>query len=323
MKGELIVSKKKEKITTNRNKKLDVENETKIFKGKNFSKYIANISGIVTIISLIAIPQHIIEYYLLKGMHSYLGLENLLFTIKWDFREYWNQSISSILFILLLIGLSYYVNIQWQKYKSQAGLPWKIGLVLFVIFVLFIIFIAILYLLLGYFYFFMSLIYACYTTFILFVFVLSDYVVSLFQGKDCESDKNSKKSSKKKRLINPIVISIIVPITIGCAVVIALSVYLNFFQSSFVEQGKDIMKSEHNYSFVDIDRDEEDGSVINKDKYILFETINNEKIIIKVKLIKNNPITYQIVEKGTYQYLTDFDNVKVRVQECVIDNGDE
>ena len=67
-------------------------------------------------------------------MHSYLGLENLLFTIKWDFREYWNQSISSILFILLLIGLSYYVNIQWQKYKSQAGLPWKIGLVLFVIF---------------------------------------------------------------------------------------------------------------------------------------------------------------------------------------------
>lgn len=41
-------------------------------------------SGVVTIISLIDGPQHIIEYYLLKGIHSYLGLENLLFTIKWE-----------------------------------------------------------------------------------------------------------------------------------------------------------------------------------------------------------------------------------------------
>lgn len=324
MKGELFVSKKKKKIKTNRNKKEDIENETKIFKGKNLSKYIADISGIVTIISLIAVPQHIIEYYLLKGMHSYLGLENILFTIKWDFREYWNQSISSILFILLLIGLSYYINIQWQKYKSQAGWPWKIGLVLFVIFVFFIIFIVILCLLLGYFYFFMSLIFACYTTFILFVFVISEFIVSLFQGKESKSDKNSKKSSEKKCCINPIVISIIVPIAIGCAIVIVLSVYLYFAQRSFVEQGKDILKSAQNYSFIDIDKNVEDKRRIDKDedRYILFETTNNEKIIIKVKLIEDNPITYQIVKKGEYQYLKE-DNVKVRIESCIIKGFDD
>lgn len=56
-------------------------------------------------------------------------------------------------------------------------------------------------------------------------------------------------------------------------------------------------------------------------KYVMFNTQNNEKIIMEIEDKDENE--YTLVEKGTYQYLIDFDNVKVRVQECVIDNGDE
>lgn len=56
-------------------------------------------------------------------------------------------------------------------------------------------------------------------------------------------------------------------------------------------------------------------------KYVMFNTQNNEKIIMEIDDKDENE--YTLVEKSTYQYLTDYDDVKVRVQECVIDNGDE
>lgn len=59
----------------------------------------------------------------------------------------------------------------------------------------------------------------------------------------------------------------------------------------------------------------------NNKNYIMFNTYNNEKIIMEIN--NKNENEYMLVEKGTYQYLTDYDDVKVTVQECVIDNGDE
>lgn len=53
-------------------------------------------------------------------------------------------------------------------------------------------------------------------------------------------------------------------------------------------------------------------------KYVMFNTQNNEKIIMEIDDKDENE--YTLVEKSTYQYLTDYDDVKVTMQECVIDN---
>lgn len=311
------MNKKKRNTKINRQNKEVVGDDKKTIKRDKISRCISDISGIVTIIGLIAIPKQIIESYLLKGMHSYLGLENLLFTIKWNFLEFWNQNIISIVFVLFLIGLSYLVNIQWQKYKSQYDKKIKCGVIV-VVFVVFLLSFMIMLYLLGHFNILMSFIFAGDITLILFVFVISEFIVSLFERKESKNDKNRNKSSKQRWFFSPIVTSITVPIIIGCAIIIILSLCLYATQNSFIEQGKDILKSNNNYSFIDK----------GEDKYVLFETTNNEKIIIQVTEDKPDSESktqnkkYKIKEKGVYQNLTEYD-VKVTIENCIIEGFDD
>lgn len=237
------MNKKKRNTKINRQNKEVVGDDKKTIKRDKISRCISDISGIVTIIGLIAIPKQIIESYLLKGMHSYLGLENLLFTIKWNFLEFWNQNIISIVFVLFLIGLSHLINIQWQKYKSQYDKKIKCGVIV-VVFVVFLLSFMIMLYLLGHFNILMSFIFAGDITLILFVFVISEFIVSLFERKESKNDKNRNKSSKQRWFFSPIVTSITVPIIIGCAIIIILSLCLYATQNSFIEQGKDILKSD-------------------------------------------------------------------------------
>lgn len=56
----------------------------------------------------------------------------------------------------------------------------------------------------------------------------------------------------------------------------------------------------------------------NNKKYVMFNTYNNEKIIMEIN--DKNENEYILVEKGTYQYLTEYDGLKVSIKYSIIYN---
>ncbi|MFR1685975.1 MAG: hypothetical protein ACLSVX_02180 [Massilimicrobiota timonensis] len=275
---------------------------------KHLSTYITDITGILTIIGFITIPKQIIEYYLLMGIHSYFGLKNSLFTIKWNFWDYWNQNIISIFALLLLILFSYVTHMQWNRHAKdyeREDSERKIGVTFISFFSVYSIF-NILLLFIGIFNEVSFLLPLFYMTIIIYM-----YLVSVFKSTFFSSGKNNNR--KKNNLIK-LYKSITIPIVIGCLLLLCPILYFNWNQDSFVQQGQDILKSVNEYS------------ILNKNdtNYVLFETTNNEKIIIEIKHITNLNDTkvYKLVAKGTYQYLTKYDELNVKVEYCIIDNGD-
>lgn len=54
--------------------------------------------------------------------------------------------------------------------------------------------------------------------------------------------------------------------------------------------------------------------------YLLFDKINGDKIIMKIKPTEEG---YYLVEKGEFQYLKEYDKLTINIEHCIIDNGEE
>lgn len=153
------------------------------------------------------------------------------------------------------------------------------------------------------------------------------YIDGLDRLTTFNNDKKDNQNKIKMWLYKKIETTTVIYLMVSIAIVFVASTYYFLNMSSWLEHfynyGIKILHSEEVHQIIEETSDEEstEKKIINK--YLLLETTNNEKILMKITnpTVKGNKeeLKTYLVSKGEFSYLTDYNRLTIKTEECKID----